>query len=95
MPKYLLLKHYRGGPEPHHPFPPIDQWAPEDVEAHMAFQRQVIELLEERGEYVGAEALTPTRTWVRYGGPDARAGHDRRPAPRDERPRGGLVHDRR
>jgi hypothetical protein len=31
MPKYLLLKHYRGGPEPHHPFPPMDQWAPEDV----------------------------------------------------------------
>ena len=62
MPKYLLLKHYRGGPEPHHPFPPIDQWALEDVEAHMAFQRQVIELLEEQGEYVGAEALTPTRT---------------------------------
>ena len=29
MPKYLLLKHYRGGPEPHHPVPPIDQWAPE------------------------------------------------------------------
>jgi hypothetical protein len=71
MPKYLLLKHYRGGPEPHHAFPPIDQWAPEDVEAHIAFQRHVIELLEEHGEYVGAEALTPTRTWVRYGGPDA------------------------
>jgi hypothetical protein len=34
MPKYLLLKHYRGGPGPHHPFPPMDQWAPEDVEAH-------------------------------------------------------------
>jgi hypothetical protein len=33
MPKYLLLKHYRGGPEPHHPFPPMDQWEPEDVEA--------------------------------------------------------------
>ena len=28
MPKYLLLKHYRGGPEPHRPVPPIDQWAP-------------------------------------------------------------------
>ena len=41
MPKYLLLKHYRGGPEPHHPFPPMDEWAPEDVEAHMAFLRQV------------------------------------------------------
>jgi hypothetical protein len=25
MPKYLLLKYYRGGPEPHHPFPPMDQ----------------------------------------------------------------------
>ena len=22
MPKYLLLKHYRSGPEPHHPFAP-------------------------------------------------------------------------
>ena len=46
MPKYLLLKHYRGGPEPHRPVPPIDQWAPEDVEAHMAFQHHVSELLE-------------------------------------------------
>ena len=45
MPKYLLLKHYRGGPEPHHAFPPMDQRAPEDVEAHIAFQRHVIELL--------------------------------------------------
>jgi hypothetical protein len=54
MPTYLLLKHYRGGPEPHRPVPPIDQWAPEDVEAHMAFQHHVSELLEERGEYVDA-----------------------------------------
>ena len=53
MPKYLLLKHYSGGPEPHHPFPPMDEWAPED------------------GELVGAQALTPAQTWVRYGGPDA------------------------
>ncbi len=31
MPKYLLLKHYRGGPEPgHRRVPPMDQWAPED-----------------------------------------------------------------
>jgi hypothetical protein len=67
MPKYLLLKHYRGGPEPHHAFPPMDQWAPEDVEAHMAFQRHVSELLHESGEHVDAQALTPARTWVRYG----------------------------
>jgi len=71
MPKYLLLKHYRGGPEPHRPVPPMDQWAPEDVEAHMAFLRHVSELLEKNGEYVDGQALTPARTWVRYGGPDA------------------------
>lgn len=71
MPKYLLLKHYRGGPEPHHPFPPMDEWAPQDVEAHMAFLHNVAKVLEERGEYVDARALTPNRLWVRYGGPDA------------------------
>ena len=60
MPKYLILKHYRGGPEPHHPFPPMDQWAPEDVEAHIAFQRHVNEMLEESGERVDAQALTPS-----------------------------------
>src|SRR4029453_363332 len=71
MPKYLLLEHYRGGPEPPRPVPPMDQWAPEDVEAHMAFLRHVSELLEENGEYVDAQALTPARTWVRYGAPGA------------------------
>ena len=71
MPKYLLLKHYRGGPDPYRPVPPMDQWAPEDVDAHMTFLREVSRMLEERGEYVGAEALTPTQTWVRYGGPGA------------------------
>ena len=46
----------------------------------MAFQQHVSELLEENGEYVDAQALTPARTWVRYGGPDAAPGHHRRPA---------------
>jgi len=71
MPKYLLLKHYRGGPDPYRPFPPMDQWEPEDVDAHMTFLHEVRRLLEESGEYVDAQALTPSRTWVRYGGPDA------------------------
>ncbi|MEV0695027.1 hypothetical protein [Streptomyces sp. NPDC050388] len=83
MPKYLLIKHYRGGPEPHDAagshsapthdapsVPPMDQWAPEDVEAHIAFLYQVPELLKERGEYVDVQALLPARTWVRYDGPD-------------------------
>ena len=72
MPKYLLLKHYRGGPQPHRPVPPMDQWTPEDVEAHVAFQHYVSEIVERNGEYVDARALTTTATWVRYAGtPDA------------------------
>jgi hypothetical protein len=47
----------------------MDQWAPEDVEAHLAFLRNVSEVI--GGEYVEGQALTPARTWVRYGGPDA------------------------
>ena len=65
MPKYLLLKHYRGGPEQHHPVPPMDQWEPEDVEAHMAFLRHVNDLLLENGEHVDAQALTPARRRTR------------------------------
>src|SRR5688572_28892533 len=71
MPKYLLLKHYRGGPDPYRAVPPMDEWAPEDVDAHMTLMRDVSALLQERGEFVDAQALTPTRTFVRYGGPGA------------------------
>jgi hypothetical protein len=71
MPKYLLLKHYRGGPDQHRPSPPMDQWAPEDVEAHMAFLHAVTAMLKESGEFVDARALTQSQTWVRYGGPGA------------------------
>lgn len=71
MTRYLLVKHYRGGPEPLRPVPPMDRWAPQDVAAHMDFLRHVGEQLESTGELVDAHALTPARTWVRYGGPDA------------------------
>ena len=71
MPKYLLLKHYRGGPELHHPFPPMDQWDPADIEAHMAFLQHVSDVLKENGEWVDAQALSLDPEWVRYGGPDA------------------------
>ena len=71
MPKYLLLKHYSGAPEQYKPTPPMDQWAPEDVDAHMAFLHEVSRILKEKGEFVDAQALTPAQTWVRYGGPDA------------------------
>jgi hypothetical protein len=37
MPKYLLLKHYRGGPERHPNFVPMSEWTEDEITAHMAF----------------------------------------------------------
>ena len=70
MPRYLLLKHYTGGPEPHD-FPPISEWDPEDVDAHILFQEHIGRVLTESGEFVEAQAAAPDGHWVRYGGPDA------------------------
>lgn len=67
MAKYLLLKHYRGGPDP---MPdastPMDRWTPEEVSAHIAFMTHVAEELAERGEYVDGQALSPEGTFVRF-----------------------------
>lgn len=71
MAKYLLLLNYRGGPQPHRAVPPMDQWAPQDVEAHLAFIDHITQMLQDSGEFVDVRALTPTRTFVRYGGPGA------------------------
>jgi hypothetical protein len=69
MAKYLLLKHYRGD---HEIAPgglePMDRWTPDEVEAHMAFMRQVADDLKKRGEFVDAQALSPEGTFVRYDG---------------------------
>jgi len=70
MPKYLLLKHYTGGPTPPS-FAPMDEWTPDEISAHIAFQREVARVLRESGEFVDAQALSPQGSWVRYGGPDA------------------------
>jgi hypothetical protein len=69
MPKYLLLKHYTGGPTEIE-CPPMDQWTPEEITTHMEFQREVARILADKGELVDAQALSPTGSWVRYGGPD-------------------------
>jgi hypothetical protein len=67
MPKYLLLKHYNGGPEPAD-FPPMSEWTPDEVTAHIQFQQGVGRMLTDTGEFVGAEALAPDGNWVRFGG---------------------------
>jgi hypothetical protein len=71
MPKYLLLKHYTGGPERHPNCLPMSDWTEDEVTAHIAFQRDVGRMLRERGEFVDAQALSPDGAYVRYGGPQA------------------------
>ncbi|CAM3177121.1 YciI family protein [Stackebrandtia soli] len=69
MAKYLLLKHYRGGPKPHPNAEALmDQWTPEEISAHIAFMDKVADDLRERGEFVSGQALAPEGEFVRYGG---------------------------
>ncbi len=67
MAKYLLLKHYQGGPER---MPncstPMSEWTPSEISDHIAFMHHVGDLLRERGEYVDAQALSPEGTFVRF-----------------------------
>jgi len=66
--KYLLLKHYRGGPSPAVDFVPMDRWTPEEVDAHVQYMRDFAARLRETGEFVDAQALAPEGTFVRYDG---------------------------
>ena len=69
MAKYLLLKHYQGGPErsPQGCIP-MDQWTPQEITDHIQFMRDFAAKLEETGEFVGAEGLSPDGAWVRFDG---------------------------
>ncbi|GAY09990.1 YciI family protein [Pseudonocardia sp. N23] len=66
--KYLLLKHYRGGPAPVVDFAPLDQWAPEKVDAHIQFMRDFADKLVETGEFVDAQAVAQEGAFVRFDG---------------------------
>lgn len=68
MAKYLLLKHYRGAPASTNDVP-MDQWAPDEVSAHMQYMEDFAARLTETGEYVHSHALAPEGTFVRYDGP--------------------------
>jgi hypothetical protein len=67
MAKYLLLKHYRGGPASVNDVP-MDQWTPEEFSAHVQYMRDFAARLEGTGEFVGEQALSPEGTFVRYDG---------------------------
>jgi hypothetical protein len=69
MAKYLLLKHYRGGPKPHaNAEAPMEEWTPQEISEHIAFMGDMIEDLKRRGEFVDAQALAPQGEFVRYDG---------------------------
>ena len=68
MAKYLILKHYRGGPAPLVDCPPADQWLPDEWDAHLQFMRDFMARLEVSGEFVDEQALLPDGAFVRYGG---------------------------
>ena len=67
MPKYLLLKHYRGAPAAVNDVP-MDQWTPEEVSAHVRYMEDFGARLESTGEFVEHKALSPEGTFVRYDG---------------------------
>src|SRR6478609_9073390 len=67
MAKYLFLKHYRGAPPPGHDVP-MDQWTPEEVEAHFQFMSDFATRLQATGEFVDSQALSPEGLWVRSDG---------------------------
>ncbi|MEU0789195.1 YciI family protein [Amycolatopsis sp. NPDC005961] len=67
MAKYLLLKHYRGAPASGNDVP-MDQWTPEEITAHVKYMQDFGTRLEETGEFVEHQALTPDGTFVRFDG---------------------------
>jgi hypothetical protein len=67
MAKYLLLKHYRGAPACANDVP-MDQWEPEEVDAHIQFMVDFAARLESSGELVEGQALAPDGVWVRSDG---------------------------
>ena len=56
MAKYLLLKHYRGGPASVNDVP-MDQWTPEELSAHVQYMEDFAARLEGTGEFVDGQAL--------------------------------------
>ncbi|WP_026115831.1 YciI family protein [Nocardiopsis kunsanensis] len=67
MPKYLLLKHYRGGKAPLNDVPG-DRWTESEWEAHVAYMDDFADRLRDSGEFVASAALSMDGEWVRYDG---------------------------
>ena len=53
--KFMLLQAYGGVPEG---TPPMTEWTPEEVDAHITYQKDLNAELIERGEFVDARGLS-------------------------------------
>jgi hypothetical protein len=67
MAKYLLLKHYRGAPAAVNNIS-MDQWTPDEVDAHIQYMNDFADRLKQNGEFVDAQALSSEGVWVRSDG---------------------------
>ena len=67
MAKYLLLKHYRGAPAAVNDVS-MDHWTPDEVSAHIQYMNDFAKRLQETGEFVSEQALSPQGTFVRSDG---------------------------
>ncbi|MEO5610269.1 MAG: YciI family protein [Ornithinibacter sp.] len=70
MAKYLMLKHYRGGPAAINDVP-MSEWTSQEVDDHVKFMDDFADELRESGEFVDAQALSPDGMWVRFDGEGA------------------------
>jgi hypothetical protein len=66
--KYLLLKHYRGAPEPGGDGTPMDRWTTDEIDAHVRYMNDFADRLRESGEFVDELALSPEGAFVRSDG---------------------------
>ena len=67
MPKYLLLKHYRGAPASVNDVP-MEQWTEAEVKVHVQYMNDFAARLQSSGEYVDSQALDPSGEFVRFDG---------------------------
>ncbi|OKK21930.1 hypothetical protein AMK16_01390 [Streptomyces sp. CB00455] len=67
MAKYLMLKHYRGAPAALNDVP-MDRWTPREVSDHVQYMHDFAARLQETGEFVDGQGLSPEGTFVRYDG---------------------------
>ena len=53
--KFMLMQDYGGVPKD---TPPMSEWTPEEIDAHITYQKDLNAELAERGEFVDAQGLT-------------------------------------